>query len=608
MDRKGWFIITLCAIGLALNYWWGVRQRDEWLRQNPQPVAAPAVAPAPVAPAAPAAPATGQLVNLPPVPAFEEKEMPVDWSDAQGRLKVRYVFTNKGGGIKRVEFPADPVHANSSVPAAMNRATPYAVGALSDGVGRVETGEYKVVESTADRIVFEGISFSGLRVRKEFQIKPGEPQTLPLVDLAISFTNPGQGEANLASWFLFVGSAGPFLADESEALTGVAWLDGANAKLKAESGFKGGMFGSAKNLLTGRVEKTGWFGVMNQFYCSLAVPPDTAARDWWAQPLTLEVPGRRAGEAKERMATQAAVGLGAGVLAPGGGQAQTWRLFFGPKDYDALRKTGHGLDKAMLYSDMAIFGWMAGPFSKLLNWAMHRIEAVVPDYGITIIILTILIRLVIWPLYARSQRTMKRMSLLNPIMQELKAKYPNDPQRMNQEMMKLYREYGVNPMGGCLPILLQMPIFFGFYRMLQYAAELRHEHFLWVKDLSQPDTLFHLGNIPVNALPLLMAATMVLQMRMSPQTGDPTQRRIFMLMPFMFLFICYNFASGLSLYWTTQNIFSIGQTWLSKRQPDVKLEKRKKRERMSLDEMRRAMSGQPAQDKKPKIRPPRTGG
>ena len=88
MDRKGWFIITLCAIGLALNYWWGVRQRDEWLRQNPQPVADPAVAPAPVAPAAPAAPATGQLVNLPPVPAFEEKEIPVDWSDAQGRLKA----------------------------------------------------------------------------------------------------------------------------------------------------------------------------------------------------------------------------------------------------------------------------------------------------------------------------------------------------------------------------------------------------------------------------------------------------------------------------------------------------------------------------------------
>jgi YidC/Oxa1 family membrane protein insertase len=177
---------------------------------------------------------------------------------------------------------------------------------------------------------------------------------------------------------------------------------------------------------------------------------------------------------------------------------------------------------------------------------------------------------------------------------------------MNQEMMKLYKDYGVSPLGGCLPVLLQMPIFFGFYRMLQYAAELRHESFLWVADLSQPDTITYIAGYPINLLPLLMAVTMVLQMKMTPQTADKTQQRIFQFMPLIFLFICYNFASALSLYWTTQNIFSIGQTWLMQRQPDVTLEKKKRRP--SLAEMKKQMAKQGGKSKKPKNRPPKTGG
>jgi len=166
----------------------------------------------------------------------------------------------------------------------------------------------------------------------------------------------------------------------------------------------------------------------------------------------------------------------------------------------------------------------------------------------------------------------------------------------------LYKDYGVNPFGGCLPLLLQMPIFFGFYRMLQYAAELRHESFLWVSDLSQPDTIGYLPvlGIPINVLPLLMAATMILQMRLTPQTADKMQRRIFMFLPLIFLFICYNFASALSLYWTTQNIFSIGQTWWMRRQPEVELVKRQPRPKLAPPGV--------SQKKKKKNRPPRTGG
>ena len=166
------------------------------------------------------------------------------------------------------------------------------------------------------------------------------------------------------------------------------------------------------------------------------------------------------------------------------------------------------------------------------------------------------------------------MSKLTPKMQELREKYKDDPQRMNQETMKLYKTYGVNPLGGCLPMFIQLPVFLAFYRMLWSAVELRHESFLWVTDLSMPDTLFEVFGIPINPLPILMAFTTFVQMAITPKTGDKTQQMIFMLMPFIFLFICYNFAAALSLYWTTSNAFSILQTWLMNKLPEPELKKK----------------------------------
>ena len=202
---------------------------------------------------------------------------------------------------------------------------------------------------------------------------------------------------------------------------------------------------------------------------------------------------------------------------------------------------------------------------------------------------------------------MKRMSLLQPKMKELKEKYQDNPQKMNQETMALYRDYGVNPLGGCLPILLQMPIFLGFFAMLRSAVELRHEPWLgWVDDLSMPDTIAEPGGFPLNILPILMGVTMILQMRMTPSTGDKMQRRIFMLMPIIFLVFCYGFASALALYWTAQNIISIGQTWLLRNRQDVELVKRKRVPR-PLPGKGRPSFNAPAK-KKPKRKQIRTGG
>jgi YidC/Oxa1 family membrane protein insertase len=154
-------------------------------------------------------------------------------------------------------------------------------------------------------------------------------------------------------------------------------------------------------------------------------------------------------------------------------------------------------------------------------------------------------------------------------MQELREKYKDDPQRMNAEVMKLYKEHGVNPVGGCLPMLIQIPIFFGLLSMLGQAVELRNAKFLWVRDLSQPDTVAHLPGLgwPINILPLFMALTNVLLMRMTPKTGDSTQQRVIMFMPLIFLFFCYNFAAALALYYTTLNLLTVLQLYVNKRQP-----------------------------------------
>jgi YidC/Oxa1 family membrane protein insertase len=178
-----------------------------------------------------------------------------------------------------------------------------------------------------------------------------------------------------------------------------------------------------------------------------------------------------------------------------------------------------------------------------------------------------------WPLQNKATNSMKRMQALQPKMNELREKYKDDPTKMNTELMRLYKEYGINPVGGCLPMLVQIPIFFGFYNMLGKAVELRNARFLWVHDLSQPDTVARILSIPINPLPLLMAVTMFWQMAISPKSGDPVQQRVFMFVPLIFIFFCYNFASALALYWTVQNLFSIVQLYATRNQAAPTLEK-----------------------------------
>ena len=232
----------------------------------------------------------------------------------------------------------------------------------------------------------------------------------------------------------------------------------------------------------------------------------------------------------------------------------SWWL--GPKSRDLLDAAPNDLKSSV---DMGIFTFLAVPLLKLLTW----FEGFLGNWGLAIILLTILIKIVFWPLSRKSFKSMEQMKKLQPRMKQLQEKYKNDKEALSREMMQLYKTYGVNPMGGCLPILIQLPVFVALYQALLNCIELRHASFitylpgtdlLWLADLSVKD--------PFYITPLVMGATMFLQQWLSPAMGDPQQRKIMMIMPVVFTVMFINFPSGLVLYWLCNNILSIiQQSW-----------------------------------------------
>jgi YidC/Oxa1 family membrane protein insertase len=253
-----------------------------------------------------------------------------------------------------------------------------------------------------------------------------------------------------------------------------------------------------------------------------------------------------------------------GAIGPGTQHTYPYLLFFGPKSMDILGAAGHSLKKAL---NFGMFDILAKP----CVWLMNRLYSVIPNYGIAIIILTILIKGVLWPLGSKSYKSMSEMKKIQPLMKEIREKHKNDKKKMNEEVMSLYRTYKINPLGGCLPMVVQLPVFFALYRMLYQAIELRHApFFLWIDDLSAPDRLFRfdIANVPfmeppygIPVLTIVMGATMLLQQKMSPPMGDPTQAKMMMFMPLIFTVIFINFSAGLVLYWLVNNVLSISQQY-----------------------------------------------
>ncbi len=617
-DRKTWVILALCGGLLATNLYFSNQNRiaQEKLDAQQESVRKSLAPPVDVP-----VTTTGDLTVETPPPPTDEQIFTLENED------VLYTLTNIGGGIKFAEFKKEFQVGSKAFMVQMNHYGPGPIGGLvdsSDNLLNSPAYSYKEAESVpGKKAVFIAQLPSGLIAKKTFSLeesdKPGAPF---LVHYQLKLENSTAAPVNLNQWSLFLGEASPLYQSEVAQQTGFFWRANNSIHFEHSGAFKGGMFGSAKSSLSSDSDKPVQFaGVTNQFFATVLRPVEPYVGNVWARPTQVDLPNGT----KPVTSVRAGLQLPTATLNPGEPKTLDFLVFIGPKDNTMLRKMDRVWGGG--WGDVMQYGWFS-VVSRSLNFVLNFYHSLLDNvakkwsWGIAIILLTITVRIVLWWPQAKSTHTMKRMGKLQPEMAKIKEKYADDPNKINTETMGLYRKYGINPLGGCLPMFIQIPVFFGFYRMLQYAVELRGHGFLWITDLSQPDTLGHLpifGGIPFNLLPIIMAISSFLQMRMMPKTGDSTQQKIMMFMPLMFFFFCYNFAAALALYWTTQNIFSIGQTWLMNKVPEPELKARpvstKKSFAQRMAERQAEMQKNKSQGgmrdvtpEKKKPRPPRTGG
>lgn len=608
MDRTAWIAVVLCVAGLFGWGAWSAREQADYAREMAAWKAEQAeLAEAEAEKAAKEGAATGNETTSGAVPTAAGKEaQPAATAAATVDAKevtlegdtIRVHFTNQGGGIATAEMldHQRTLEEDEGYVIINERAT-QPIGALSAGPGQFDQGIWEISEQTKESIAFKTVTPENLEITKRFAL-PGADVEPHLLTLTVTVKNAAEQQQQVGRRFLYLGAAAPLYEAEFPRQTGFYFRDeeSGDVTYKPVDYFKGkkflGIGSDAKPHDEFSITQMDWAGVNDQFFTTLLTPDQAYETTVWASrfPILFKDQQEPLPEKKRRHAVEAAMGLPNLTLAPGDQQSINYELYLGPKEYHRLKELGDHRTMVMKYDDTPIFGWMFGwairPLASVLIQILVWLKGIVGLYGIAIILVTILIRIVIWPVYAKSTRTMKRMSKLTPMMNDIKEKYKDDQERQSKELMKLYGDYGVNPLGGCLPMFIQLPVFLAFYGMLWRAAELRHESFLWVPDLSMPDTLFIIPGIglPFNLLPILMAGTTFIQMSMTPKTGDKTQQMVFKFMPIFFLVICYNFASALALYWTTQNVFSIFQTWLMNKLPEPELKKKKRKNGKSFME------------------------
>ncbi len=493
----------------------------------------------------PAPGATPTASEFAPPPPLESELIQIETD------RFRATLDSRGAGIRHWELsryttPSD----EGGLPVVLIDRAPddpvaFASPMMELGLGDLAVAVFRVTERTARSVRFEYAS-GGLVVGKTYTFQDDSY----LFRLALEVQNGT--DRTVASGFVIslpdhVRSGTDFKEASLEAL-----VDGEIEKTPINGFGEPGFFssGSAQQIFTGPVA---WAGSGSGYFLTAMVPesPSDAQAQW----LKTEPSG------------SVAVQLGyPPITLPGPSMlSRQYEIYAGPKKPEQLAAAGAQLDRSI---DLG-WSWIA-PLTRGFIWLLSKCYAVIPNYGVAIILLTVLIRLVTAPLASKQMRSMKRLGELQPKIKELQERHKDDRERQSQEMMKLYRESGANPLGGCLPMLLQFPVFIGLYYALQSSFDLRQAPFaLWIDDLSRPENLFVLPgfDLPVRLLPLLMGASMVLQQKMTPTTADPAQARMMMtVMPVMFTFLFYQFPSGLVLYWFVSNLLAIAQQFYLNRQ------------------------------------------
>ena len=539
-------LILLVIFSFSLLMLWEAWQKENRPKPPPAPPAAQQGVPLPSKPPPP----TGQAPSVAPSPGT----VPATGAPLQGEivrvstdLLIAEVDT-LGATVKRVELlrhkDSKDLTKNLSLLGPEHHYEAQS-GLAGEGgpnhrtLWRVQPGERALAPGgDAFELRFTASGKDGLEVQKVYTFRRGSY----VVDVALEIRNPVSAPLATYSYFQLTHDGKPDANPNTVAETFGAQSFIGFAVYTDERKFEKVHPSDLDKGKTEHVKQAtnGWLAFVQHYFVSAWLPAQGMARDFVTE--------------KRQDGTYAGRVMVPVNLAPGAAAKLAVPLYVGPQEQRHLQAAAPGMDLVVDYGFLAIIAWP-------LFWLLEKFHALSGNWGVAIILLTVLIKLVFFPLSAASYKSMAKMKLITPRLTKIREMYAHDRQKMNQAMMELYKTEKINPLGGCFPILVQIPVFIALYWVLLAAIELRHAPFmLWIQDLSALD--------PYYVLPILMAGTMILQTRMNPTPPDPVQAKVMQIMPFVFSIFFFFFPAGLVLYWLVNNILSIAQQWQIQRMFD----------------------------------------
>lgn len=573
MDKKNMLIggaLMVCAIGFLI---YGSRHAPP----PPAPLPPSVTQTAPEGTAAPTStPGALPSPSVSSVPAVANATFAAivnDNADAKVTLlKNEYIevrLTDFGAAVRDVAFLKYPAVQGEPAPFVFNQLHADPMLAFVDFPGLDRAARFTLVSSTRTEAVYRLVLENRIEVTRTYKLIPpgatlGEKDDPYQIRHETTFRNLTDQTIALPRAGVSLGTAAPVNANDYGQYLNVGFYNGDSFHFNERSELEGGgfltNFGIGDRNPKPFIEQPGsvvWATVKNQFFAAI---------------FTLDQPGvgivtRRVelppfpGSTHPNIGVAGAARVDLKALAPNGSTVLAGDFYVGPKEYKRLEKFDHRQDKVMQF-DRYFFNriFLSGYVGPFLLTLLHSAHSVVPSWGWSIVLMTLFLKVITLPFTLAASRASKRMQKLQPQIQAVREKYKDNPQKLNQATMEIFKENKVNPVGGCLPILITIPLFVGFFAMLQSASELRFAPFLWAADLSAPDTVAHIFGFPLNIMPLLMGATMVVQMRLTPTpTTDNMQMKIMQFMPIMFTFFCYTFSCALALYSTVNGLFTIVQ-------------------------------------------------
>ena len=579
MDKKN-TVIGVALIAAAIAYMF-------WMQQSAPPAplpsaapAAPATAASPAGTSGPASTSASAAVAAPAVnTAFASAR-----ADAAGSTVttlsnsfVEIRFTDSGGAIRDIALKKHDAKDRLIYPAELNGNTPFVFNALHadpmlafvDFPGLDRGTRFQRVSSSANEVVYRAVLDGQLDVTRRYTLAPDDSDKTDPYQLRHETTMRNLSDKTAAPMkvALALGTAAPTKKDDDGLQLTTGYSTGTDqhfakrADLESSSGFFGlGAHESKPSVVS--PGPVAWAAVKNQFFTAILTPDEPGAGLVTRRvKLLADLPDDNV----TAYGIAGAAQFDVKALAPNAEVKLASHFYVGPKEYARLAKASvFKLDQDKVME----FGFFKY-FSQILLTLMTWIHGFVGNWGGAIILTTLILKIIFVPFTLAASKSAKRMAKLQPELQALREKFKDNPRKQQEATMALFKTNKVNPVGGCLPILITIPFFMGFFTMLQSTAELRFSPFLWAPDLAASDTIGHILGLPINILPLLMGATMVIQMRLTPTPSmDPTQAKMMQFMPIIFTLFCYTFSCALSLYSTVNGLFTIIQQLVINRMKD----------------------------------------